>query len=396
MTRAASLYWFRGASVIEWSHFVLRQLSGGARPAQTSYQPLIGCFGDLDAEYRALADGPALVDRSYRGLLEITGADRASWLHNLTTNEVKNLSPGQGTYAFACNAQGRILFDVNIVVRADAIWVDLDRGFLDLARAHFDRYIIIEDVLVGDRSNEFARLALVGERANPMLAEVGIEHAESMPCLGTAEITWQDCSIPVIRHDFCGPSGVELFVPPARAVELWREFSDASRPRYAAPAGDEAVQIHRIEAGLPWPHREITAEYLPAETGQSHRAVSFTKGCYLGQEVIERMRTRSVVARRLVSLQFEGDAIPPCGAMLIDDDGRPVGQVTSACRSLARGCVIALGYVKTAFAAGETSLRMDSDGKIVHVIVAELPRAAGKEDAGTHNTRSFHSGGRSD
>ncbi|UCC28824.1 MAG: folate-binding protein YgfZ [Phycisphaerales bacterium] len=364
----------------EWSHFVQQQLSGGARPARAPHQPLVGCYDDLDAEYRALADGPALVDRSYRGLLEITGADRASWLHNLTTNEVKNLSPGQGNYAFACNAQGRILFDVNILVRTDAIWVDLDRVFLDLARAHFDKYIIIEDVLVGDRSNEFVRLALVGGRANAVLTEAGIEHAESMPRLGTAEITWQDCSIPVIRHDFCGSLGVELFVPSAKAVELWRELSDTSRPQCAAPAGDDAVQIHRIEAGVPWPHREITAEYLPAETGQFDRAVSFTKGCYLGQEVIERMRTRGVVARRLVSLRVEGDAIPPGGAMLIADDDKPVGQVTSSCRSLARGCVIALGYVKTASAAVGTSLRVDWDDQTVHVVVAELPLTAGQAD----------------
>lgn len=380
MPCAASLSCFWGAPLTEWSHFVQQQLRGGACPARASYQPLVGCYGDLNAEYRALADGPALVDRSYRGLLEITGADRASWLHNLTTNEVKNLSPGQGNYTFACNAQGRILFDLNILVRADAAWVDLDRGFLDLARAHFDKYIIIEDVQVGDRSNEFVRLALVGERATTMLAEAGIEHAESMPRLGTAEITWGDCSIPVIRHDFCGSFAVELFVPSAKAVELWRELSDTSRPQRAAPAGDDAVQIHRIEAGVPWPHREITAEYLPAETGQFIRAVSFTKGCYLGQEVIERMRTRGVLARRLVSLQVEGDAIPPGGAMLIADDDKPVGQVTSACHSLASGCVIALGYVKTPSAAGGTPLRVDWDDQTVHGIVAELPLTAGQTE----------------
>lgn len=361
----------------EWSRFVQQQLSGEARAAEISHQPLVGSYGDLDAEYRALSDGPALVDRSYRGLLEIRGADRASWLHNLTTNEVKNLLPGQGNYAFACNAQGRILFDVNIVVRADSIWVDLDRAYLDFTRAHFDKYIIIEDVVVGDRSDDFVRLGLVGERAKAILAELGVEQAESMPRLGTAEITWEDCSIPVMRHDFCGPFGVELFVPSARAVELWWALSDPSGPQCAIPAGYDAVQIHRIEAGLPWPLREITDEYLPAETKQFDRAVSFTKGCYLGQEVIERMRTRRAVARQLVGLQVEGEAIPPGGAVLIADDDRPVGQVTSACRSLATGGVIAMGYVKTASAAIETSLRVGWEDRSAGAVVMRLPLTSG-------------------
>ena len=361
----------------EWLHFVQQQLSGGACAAEASHQPLVGSYGNLDAEYRALSDGPALVDRSYRGLLEITGADRASWLHNLTTNEVKNLLPGQGNYAFACNAQGRILFDVNIVVRADSIWVDLDRAYLDFARAHFDKYIIIEDVVVGDRSDDFVRLGLVGEGAKAMLTEFGVEHASSMPRLGIAGITWEDCSIPVMRHDFCGPFGVELFVPSARAVELWRALSDTSRRQCAVPAGYDAVQIRRIEAGVPWPHREITDEYLPAETGQFDRAVSFTKGCYLGQEVIERMRTRGVEARQLVGLQVEGDAIPPGGAVLIADDDRTVGQVTSSCRSLATGGVIAMGYVKTPSTAAETSLRVDWEDRSAGAIIIRLPLTSG-------------------
>lgn len=358
-----------------WRELVQATLDGGATAAADVARPCVGCFGDLDVEYRALSDGPALVDRSYRGLLEVKGADRVAWLHNLVTNEVKNLSPGEGQYVFALNLQGRILFDANICVWEDSIWIDLDRRMLHLARSHLEKYIVTEDVAVFDRSDDFVRLALVGNAAKAALAELGVRHAATMPWLGTTMMTWDDCSIPLIRHDFCGPVAVELLVPAAHAVAVWRRLSDPSRPGRAVPAGDDAVQIHRIEAGLPWPFREITDEYVPAETRQLDRAVSFTKGCYLGQEVVERMRSRGVVARQLVGVNLEGSLVPTAGAELKADDDEPVGQVTSACSSPAMGGMIGLGYMKTAHAAVGTSLTVSWEDRAARAVVAELPFA---------------------
>lgn len=356
-----------------WQEFVQATLDGGATAAADVARPSVGCYGDLDVEYRALTDGPALVDRSYRGLLEVRGADRAAWLHNLITNDVKDLSPGEGQYAFALNLQGRILFDANICVREDSIWIDLDRRILHLARVHLEKYVVTEDVAVSDRSDDFVRFALVGNAAKAVLADMGVRHATTMPWLGTAMMTWDGCAIPLIRHDFCGPVAVELLVPAAHAVAVWRRLSDASRPGRAVPAGEDAVQIRRIEAGLPWPFREITDEYLPAETKQLERAVSFTKGCYLGQEVVERMRSRGVVARQLVGVELEGSLVPPMGAKFKADDDEPVGQVTSACNSVAVGGVIGLGYVKTAHAAVGTCLTVSWEDRSARATVAELP-----------------------
>ncbi len=359
-----------------WQEFVQTALDGGATEAADVAKPCVGCYGDLDLEYRALTDGPALVDRSYRGLLEVKGADRAAWLHNLVTSDVKSLSPGEGRCAFALNLKGRILFEANICFREDSMWIDLDRRSLHPARSHLEKYIITEDVAVCDRSDDFVRLALVGSAAKALLAEMGVGHATTMPWLGTTMMTWDDCLIPLIRHDFCGPGAVELLVPAAHAVAVWRRLSDPSRPGRAVPAGDDAVQVHRIEAGLPWPFREITEEYLPAETRQLDRAVSFTKGCYLGQEVVERMRSRGVVARQLVGVELEGTRVPPTGAKLKTDDDEPVGQITSACSSVARGSVIGLGYVKTAHAAVGTCLTASWEDRSTPATVAELPFTA--------------------
>ena len=361
----------------------------------------------LENEYRAIGAGAAIADRSYRALLEVTGADRATWLHNLTTNQVKNLGRGEGNYAFALNVQGRILFDVNMLVRAESIWLDLDRRFLETAKKHFSKYAITEDVTVVDRSDEFVRFGLVGPGAATLLAELGVTNARVLPALGQSAIEWndpspgrqdqsrrrepavtdqnRDCqgavhaavtinrSIPVavlvVRHDFCGPFAVELFVPQSIAVDFRTALCDGISGVRAIPVGDDAVQVHRIESGIPWPGHEITDEYLPAETRQLARAVNYQKGCYLGQEVVERMRSRAVVARQLVGLRFDGPAIPALRYEVSNPEGKPVGQVTSSCHSPALNCPIALAYVKTASCS--TGSRLTVAG--APATIADLP-----------------------
>ena len=357
----------------DWSDLVTSHLDSGATAAEVVGGTIVGSYGDAQAEYEAVVEGPALVDRSYRGLLEVTGSDRASWLHNLTTNHVEKLKRGEGNYAFATNVQGRILFDLHVLVRADSIWVDLDRRFLSIAKPHFEKYIITEDVCVVDRSDEFVRLGLVGQHAALLLTDLGIRQATAMPRLGMAEMSLGGTDVVFVRHNFCGPFGVELFVCSEVAVRVWRTLTDSSIANAAQPAGYEAVQIHRIESGIPWPGHEITDDVLPAETNRLEQAVSFDKGCYLGQEVVERMRSRDVVARRLVGLQFDGDAVVPCHAALLTDDGNPVGHVTSACRCLARPSIIGLGYVKTAYSQVGRSLRVTWDDAVVAATVAKLP-----------------------
>ncbi len=347
----------------------------------------------MEAEYRALSVGPGLVDRTYRALLEIEGTDRAAWLHNLTTNQVKNLGRGEGNYAFVLNIQGRILFDVNVLVRADSIWLDLDRCFLETAKKHFAKYVITEDVTVVDRSGDFARFGLVGGQAVALLADLGASNASAMAQLSQANIEWsvadpnRDCkgavhaaanvdrsmavAVLMVRHDFCGPFGVELFVPRDHAVEFHRAMIEQHG---AIPVGNEAVQVHRIEAGIPWPGHEITDEYLPAETRQLERAVNYQKGCYLGQEVVERMRSRAFVARQFVGLRIEGSTVPTLKSQILESEGKPTGVVTSACHSPLLDCPNALAYVRTVHSTPGTRLSIAHEGEPnLPVSVVDLP-----------------------
>jgi len=331
-------------------------------------------FGDVRAEYDAASDGVGLHDRSYRGLIEITGGDRASWLHNLTTNDIKSVKPGCGLYAFALNIKGRVLFDGNVLALPDALLLDLDRRWIGPAIEHLGKYIIMEDVQLADRSTDFVRLALVGpkasevcERARSFSSDENLAQAEACGSLTSAEplhhteIRIDDVACRVVRHDFAGPAALELIVPASNAVQIWKHLLNIGESTGLKPVGLNALQILRVEAGLPWPLEDIDADVLPAETRQIERAVSFTTGCYLGQEIVERMRALGAPAKLLVGLAFDDPVAP--GATLTHD-GKTVGRVTSVVQSFKLDRRIGLGYVKSGVSKPDTQLRaVGGDGE---------------------------------
>lgn len=338
-----------------WGIFFDQQLSQCRRATQQDGRAVIGCYMDLRAEYDALRTGLALVHRPTRVLLEVTGKDRAGWLHNLTTNEVKKLVPGEGNYAFALNTQGRILFDLNLMVRDDRIWIELERSVLDFAKTHLEKYIITEEVAIADAGDALVHFELAGEAVKAQLARLGVGHAAVMPRYSTLMVGIDGVEMPLVRTDFCGVFSVEMLVPVEQAESFWNHWTEQGSDR-ATPVGLVAVNIHRVEAGIPWMPFDLGDDCLPSETGQFERAVSYQKGCYLGQEIVERMRSRKSIARSLVGLRLDGEDIPPRDAQLISAEGVVVGRVTSACQSFALGSTIALGYAKTAFTEPGTRL----------------------------------------
>ncbi len=324
-------------------------------------------FGDVRAEYEAAAEGVGLHDRSYRGLIEITGGDRAAWLHNLTTNDIKSIKPGHGLYAFSLNIKGRVLFDGNVLALPDALLLDIDRRWLGPAIEHLGKYIVMEDAQLTDRSGDFARLALVGprasevcERAGSLPSDGGIAQAEACgslipgESLHHAEVRIGDAACRVVRHDFAGPAALELIVPASNVLEVWQHLLNVGESVGLTPVGLDALQVLRVEAGLPWSLEDIDGDVLPAETRQIERAVSFTKGCYLGQEIVERMRARGAPANLLVGLAFDGGEV--CAGASLTHDGRPVGRVTSTAQSFKLDRRIGLGYVKSDLAGSGTRL----------------------------------------
>ncbi len=313
------------------------------RPCETRLVadvPVAARFGAPAAEYGAARQQAVLFDRADRGLVIVTGADRKSWLHNLVSNAVKTLDDGAGNYAFALDVRGRVQFDLNILCRPTALWLDLSRAVLPAARAHLERYLITEDVQLEDASDAWARLAISGPSAGGLAQQLGVGNAAALPSLASVEFEAEHV---LVRHDLAGAAGFELFVPAAAAAGWWDRLAGGG----AVPAGLDTLDVLRIEAGIPWLGRDIDEKVIAPETGQVERAISYHKGCYLGQEVIERMRSHGSQARRLVRLRMGPGPLFPLPAEL-QQDGQAAGRITSLALHPLDEARIGLGYLKSA------------------------------------------------
>jgi folate-binding protein YgfZ len=316
----------------------------GYRPAHTVEQsgvPVAALFDTPAREYEHARTSAAVVDRSHRGLLVVTGNDRMSWLHSLVTNSVTALAPERGCYAFATDVKGRILFDLNILNRGESLWLDLDCSAIPTAATHFDRHLFTEDVRIADVSGQYARLGCTGPEVDRLASRIGLTGLASVPQIATRHLD-QDETL-LLRHDFAGWPGFELILPRGQARAWWDRLVDLE----AHPIGHATLDLLRIEAGIPWLGRELNDAVLPAETGQTERAVSHNKGCYLGHEIIERMRSRGARARRLTRIEVPDGAGVALPAPL-RQGATSVGHATSLVPHPQHGNWIGLGYLNTA------------------------------------------------
>jgi len=304
----------------------------------------------LANQYAIARDAAGLLNRTDRALIEVTGKDRAAWLHNLVTNAVKTLQPGDGNYAFAPNAKGRTVFDLNILVLDDRLWLDLDRRWLETARKHLGKYIITEDVALAEITPRFERFAVTGPAAVEVVGRMGFGNLAPMPQLQHVPLLWEGHAGRMLRNDFTGLPTAELIIESAGASSLLAALLDAGRPSGLARIDPDVAETLRIESGIPASLAEIDDDVIPPETGQVERGINYHKGCYLGQEVIERMRSHGVVARKLVGIRLDPAARPalPSSIMVAETES---GRLTSLAWSFALDAPLGLGYVKAVHAA---------------------------------------------
>jgi tRNA-modifying protein YgfZ len=330
----------------------------------------------LDA-YTAARDRAGLVDRPDRGRIVVSGADRASFLQGLLTNDVVALTAGQGCYAAYLTAQGRMIADLDVYELGDVMLLTLHREVKDAVLAKLDQVIFSEDVQLGDVTDTFAQMAVIGPHAASIVAKVlGVvaDRLGAMAGHGNLRTSWPGAGSPAIvtRAGDTGAPGFDLYVESARGDELRRALTEAGAVE-VDPATADAI---RIESGVPLFHRDMDEETIPLEAGIESRAISFSKGCYVGQEVIIRVlhRGHGRVARRLVGLRFQGDVVPPAGARVRVGD-REIGEVTSSTRSPALQAPIALGYVHRDFVEPGTKVTVDGgEGEVAMLPFVEYTR----------------------
>jgi tRNA-modifying protein YgfZ len=283
--------------------------------------------------YNALRRGAAWLDLSARGRIAARGRDRARLLHNLTSNEVRKLAPGAGCYAFLLSPQGRIQADLLLFCFDDRFLIDTEPELRETVQQHIRRYIVADQVELEDVTGQTGELGLEGPGAAAVLAALGAP----VPGADYAHLAWGEATVAAAAAT--GQPGFRIFCPAAGLADLIRRV-EAARAR---PADAEDARLVRIENGKPRYGEEIRDTSLPQETGQMH-AISFTKGCYLGQEIVERIRARGHVNRKLMRIELPG-AEPAAPGAVVDADGKRA-EVMSSVYSPQFGKAIALAYVR--------------------------------------------------
>ena len=307
--------------------------------------------------YDAARHRAALIDRSNRGRIVVSGADRAAYLQGLLTNDVVALKAGQGCYAAYLTAQGRMIADLHVYELGDVMLLTMAGDVKDGVLAKLDQFIFTEDVQLGDVTDTFAQIAVVGPQAAQAIAGVvsglSTERLRDLAEHGNVRVPWNGGAAIVVRVTDTGEPGYDLYVERAQAVALKTALGAVD----VLEADEPVAEAIRIESGVPLFRRDMGEDTIPLEAGIESRAISFTKGCYVGQEVVIRVlhRGHGRVARKLVGLLIDGPQAPASGAVIRSGD-RDVGRVTSSTESPALKRPIALGYVHRDFVEPGTKL----------------------------------------
>jgi folate-binding protein YgfZ len=296
---------------------------------------------DLRREFQSLVSGCGIY-RLDRAQIALTGSDRVRWLNGMVTNNVRDLTAGHGVYAFLLNPQGKIQADLYAFNRGESLIVETESGQMETVVQIFDRYIIMDDVEVENLTGKVAVIGLVGKKSEAVLdAAMGPQEIQGQG-QDTLEFTAAKrggVEVTLVRGDNPVVPNYEIWIAPERAEAVWNALVLAGAEEVHA----DALEALRIACGIPKFGQDIRPRDLPQETGQE-RALNFTKGCYVGQEIVERIRSRGAVHRMLTGFEIEG-AQPALG-FRIQEDGKDVAEITSVATIPVNGGerTLALGY----------------------------------------------------
>ena len=302
-------------------------------------------FADPQLELAALRGACGVYDLGFRARISLTGGDRMRWLNGMVTNNIRDLALGRGVYAFLLNPQGRILGDMFVYNAGEALVVETARSQVEKIIATFDHYIIMDDVEVTDIGDKQTTLGLAGPKSRAVLNAAGIEVPELQPLQMITPHCNCDCGCvecTVVRGEDAQHESYEIWLAPQDAYKTWQALLAAG----ATPVGSEVLEMQRIASGVPLYGVDIRERDLPQETEQM-RALNFNKGCYVGQEIVERIRSRGNVHRKFTGLLVEGAAAIVAGAKIISNE-KEVGEVTSVATlpTPSGERTVALGYIR--------------------------------------------------
>ncbi len=338
---------------------------------------VVNHYGDVLAEYAALQGAVGIFDLSFRSRICLTGADRKKFLNGQVTNDVVKLKTGEGCYAALITAKGKMQSDLNIYDLENELLLDFEPGLSEAISQRLDKYIIADDVQLIDVAPHYGLLSVQGPRAADAIGKLDL--GVSLPSKPMSLVSSKSemlGEIYVMNNSRAGSTGFDVFVPTNSLGAVADKLVAAARELGGRACGWQALEIARVEAGIPRFGADMDETNLPPETGAEKRMISYTKGCYIGQEVIARIRTYGQVAKALRGLRLEGDlkSLPNRGDKLVSGD-KEVGYVTSAVFSLKLKTNIALGYVRREVNKTGSELTLKNSESNSKVNVVDLPFA---------------------
>jgi folate-binding protein YgfZ len=325
-------------------------------------------FSDWRAEYGFARNSVALIDKNYHAYLSFAGPDRVRYLNAILTNNVKNLATGQGTVSLLLNPQGHILAEIETYAFAESLFCVSYAMIRAMLIEALDKYIIMDDVTLTDETERYATLALEGPKAAAVVHEVS-----SVDIAALDEFSFRDGSagsIPcrIVKRSPEKIPGAEFVVERDKVPLLWKIVLEAVRKHGGGPMGYTALSALRLEIGVPWFGYDFGEKQIPHEAGLQDSHISYTKGCYTGQEIVERVRSRGHANRVRVGLKFSATG-PLAEEMPLFADGKEIGFVTRTAFSPSIEALIGMGYVRREHSAAGTIL--ECGGKKAEVI--QLP-----------------------
>jgi folate-binding protein YgfZ len=301
-------------------------------------------WGDVREEQRFANESVALIDKNYRAYFGLTGPDRVRYLNAILTNNIKELADGQGSISLLLNAQGRILAEIETFAGAEEVFCVSYRMIRERLAEVIEKYIIMDDVTLTDETEKFGTLALEGPAAAEVVLELTGVALDELPELGWRAVPVGAIPCRLVKRSAAGIAGAEFVAARGEMESLWNILLGAVRKHGGGPMGYRALSAQRLVQGTPWFGYDFGEKQIPHEAALELSHISYTKGCYTGQEIVERVRSRGQVNRRRVELVFSGEGVPDSGAEL-SVDGKAVGFVTRAAQSWFPPAMLGMGYL---------------------------------------------------
>jgi folate-binding protein YgfZ len=328
-------------------------------------------FGNPAVEYTAVRSTCGFIDLSHRGLLQFSGPDRLSFLQGMLSNDLKLLKPFEGQSATLLTQQGKVIADVRVLCSLNSFYLDFWENRKSPVIEHLNRYLVADEVEIADRSEEYATLSVQGPQSKALLQKLFRTNELPAKLLHHAMVELDGIAICIVHASHTGEPGFDLIAPKGDLKNLAARLTESGKPIAAAWVGEDAHNVLRVEAGIPRYGVDFSDDNLLLEVGIEN-SYSYTKGCYLGQEVVERIRSRGHVNKKLTGLLLEG-LDPANSGDAVQADGKDVGRITSSVSSPRLKRSIALAYLNKEYWTPGTALSIVRNGATTSAVVTGLP-----------------------